>query len=709
MNLNPYNLTKIDLVDDNFESMVFKNKTNNISDFQLLNDNTFDDDVIMSNQEQIIESFDNQNDENDENDENDKNDLDYVYENFNSNILDIFDDENNNDSDDEKEFFFGKSFRKFGRSTRKIFSKSKKKRKDKIVKTLITIENNKVECPLQYGDKIILAYSSNTNNTNNCGLYGCRVASIQGTGLKDKRNLEFGHGGLNPISFYLRPPVDGTKKNGDYIQFGDGIVLAYSNNNGNTNNCGYYGCRVATTSNKNGRKIPVRFNHGGKNPKVFYILPMKDSKNKNGQLIHYNDEIILSLGTNSNNCGYGGCRVLQMYDNKLGYVNHGNKVKKGFYLRKIIGETCKLDKEIIKKNGSFKITKLVIRCSNKFELSINKQKFESSDSTKPMIIEGKDIKRNYSYGNILALKCSNSESEGGLIISVELENGSNIFSNKEWDASNDVNNPNKFLNDPANYNYESSWTKAEEIVKNDDDLNPWGFDYDFSPENNWIWLGDNTIAGEVYFKRTLGIPGDILKCNANLTNNQALCYADNNPEIQTKFKNNIRGLKKHWKTNGCIEDKSYACQSPPPTIGNYDWKGCYNDNSSTRVIPNNRGTVVNGDACSKLAEKNSDMVFGLQYDNEEGIQCWTGNNIDKAKSLGNTPVSCSINGKELGNQVYYRNEPFIPSSNNLKSKNFEHYENNQNNTINSSMNNYYYLMIILLFISIVILILFFRK
>ena len=66
----------------------------------------------MSNQEQIIESFDNQNDENDENDENDKNDLDYVYENFNSNILDIFDDENNNDSDDEKEFFFGKSFRK---------------------------------------------------------------------------------------------------------------------------------------------------------------------------------------------------------------------------------------------------------------------------------------------------------------------------------------------------------------------------------------------------------------------------------------------------------------------------------------------------------------------------------------------------------------------------------------------------------------------
>ena len=129
MNLNPYYLNKIDLIDDNFEPMVFKNQINDVSDFQLLNDNTIDDDIIMNNQEQIIESFDNLN--------NDDNDLDYVYENFNPNILNIVNAEDNNNEDDsdldqEKEYFFGKSFtrklRKFGRNTRKSFAKSKKKK-----------------------------------------------------------------------------------------------------------------------------------------------------------------------------------------------------------------------------------------------------------------------------------------------------------------------------------------------------------------------------------------------------------------------------------------------------------------------------------------------------------------------------------------------------------------------------------------------------
>ena len=743
MNLNPYNWDDLKIKDDNFENITFNQQPNNIYDFQLLNENADYNDY--GENQQIVESFQNNN-----KDEDYENEFDYVYENFNSNILDIVkaeqydnsdsSDDDSESSDDDSESSDDESieaFRKRGRGrgrkkgrrkskfqrnnkkrkrifnkSKKTFNKSKKKlEKKKKLRTLIALPKNDVDCPIKYGDKIILAYSRVNSDTQNCGLFGCRVANTMGNGSKSKRYLYFDHGGLKPISFFLRPPLDSTKKDGDYIQFGDGVVLAYSSDKGNTSNCGMYGCRVATTSVKNGRKDPVKFNHGKNNPTVFYVLPMKTSKEKSGDLIHYNDEVLLSLSNqlDTKNCGYGGCRVLQMYSNRIAYVNHGSNVKNGFFLRKVIGQTCTLDKELINDKGSFKINKIIIRCNSEFELVINRQSFKSNDPSKATIIEGKDIERNYSYGNILALKCScNVAGEGGLIVYVELENGSKVFSNKEWDASADVNNPQQFLYNPANYNYESSWVKANVVDKNDSETNPFGFDYEFSPQNKWIWLEQNKT---VYFKRTLGIPGDILKCSTNLTDNQAICYANRYPDLKKEFGNNLSSLKKHWKNVGCIENSSYDCIDAPLNIGNYTKKGCFNDSTEQRALPNYRGTVVDGNACAQLAENNKEMVFGLQYDKEDGNQCWTGSDLDKAISLGTSTVSCSPMGKILGNQTYYRNMPFTPVNTKLTKgdfrasdiETFENIEHFENNTIKSSMSNYYYLLIILLILALIVL------
>jgi len=75
------------------------------------------------------------------------------------------------------------------------------------------------------------------------------------------------------------------------------------------------------------------------------------------------------------------------------------------------------------------------------------------------------------------------------------------FPIKNGIASADVNNPQQFLYNPANYNYESSWVKANVVDKNDSETNPFGFDYEFSPQNKWIWLEQNKT---VLFLKNIG-------------------------------------------------------------------------------------------------------------------------------------------------------------------------------------------------------------
>eukprot|EP00931_Biecheleriopsis_adriatica_P052612 TRINITY_DN30641_c0_g1_i1.p1 TRINITY_DN30641_c0_g1~~TRINITY_DN30641_c0_g1_i1.p1 ORF type:complete len:323 (-),score=31.03 TRINITY_DN30641_c0_g1_i1:129-1097(-) len=129
---------------------------------------------------------------------------------------------------------------------------------------------------VKYGDDIVLALTANAGKTENCGYYGCRVAKMvdytKAGCLHAEQSQTFGimkfdHGSDSPMSFYLQPPP-GSGLQGQCIKQGDPVVLAQTANVGHTDNCGWYGCRVATIDTVSGWPYMV-FTHGGETPYRF--------------------------------------------------------------------------------------------------------------------------------------------------------------------------------------------------------------------------------------------------------------------------------------------------------------------------------------------------------------------------------------------------------------------------------------------------------
>lgn len=169
----------------------------------------------------------------------------------------------------------------------------------------------------------------------------------------------------------------------------------------------------------------------------------------------------------------------------------------------------------------------------------------------------------------------------------------------------------------------------------------------------------------------------------------------------------VRLAQQHWKMYGCTvrENRKYTCSKPPQTIGNFDYKGCYDDDFNKRVIPNYRGNVTTLGECSELAEKNRETVFGVT----NGNQCYTSNDYKSAIKNGFS-VGCSTLGKRYAYQVYKRKIPYNPLNININKKNFsnkkEGFENQNNNFKN---NNYTKIITLITIILILLLIYFYMK
>jgi len=79
----------------------------------------------------------------------------------------------------------------------------------------------------------------------------------------------------------------------------------------------------------------------------------------------------------------------------------------------------------------------------------------------------------------------------------------------------------------------------------------------------------------------------------------------------------------------------------------YKYDGCFRDDGS-RMIPKYNGSYPNINTCYNLAKSKNHTVFGVQY----GGECWTGTDMNKAKSLGNGPDCGSSLGGGWTNQVH---------------------------------------------------------
>lgn len=158
----------------------------------------------------------------------------------------------------------------------------------------------------------------------------------------------------------------------------------------------------------------------------------------------------------------------------------------------------------------------------------------------------------------------------------------------------------------------------------------------------------------------------------------------------------VRLAQEHWKWYGCTtrENRSYKCAKPPENIGNFGYKGCYNNNFEQKLLPNYRGIVTSLGSCSNLAEKNREMLFGVT----NGDQCYTSNNLKEATKNG-TATECSTMGKRFAYQLYERKTPYTPLNPKMSEKNFsEKFENFDDKNMKNNKNVYIILLIIILLI-----------
>merc|ERR1712066_370392 len=83
----------------------------------------------------------------------------------------------------------------------------------------------------------------------------------------------------------------------------------------------------------------MKFSHGGANPGGFYVRG-KAGEGRNG-CVNYGDQIVLALTSNggtTSNCGWYGCRVAYMTADRTMKFSHGGANPTGFYVRGKAGE-----------------------------------------------------------------------------------------------------------------------------------------------------------------------------------------------------------------------------------------------------------------------------------------------------------------------------------------------------------------------------------
>lgn len=182
----------------------------------------------------------------------------------------------------------------------------------------------------------------------------------------------------------------------------------------------------------------------------------------------------------------------------------------------------------------------------------------------------------------------------------------------------------------------------------------------------------------------------INNCNINLTDQQALCYLDRNRFLIRKFKGyDIDKAKEHWKKKGCKNFLKYNCSITPINRGNYVHQGCYNNNKNNDLISDKkfRGNLMQ---CSKIAEKQNKLIFGVQNDKD----CYVGDDLSKAKKMG-VNDTCGFRGNKYAFELYQRNPPFEPENNKLSKNDFETFTNAKQDKFNI------YLFITIIFILLI--------
>lgn len=144
-------------------------------------------------------------------------------------------------------------------------------------------------------------------------------------------------------------------------------------------------------------------------------------------------------------------------------------------------------------------------------------------------------------------------------------------------------------------------------------------------------------------------------CQYQMSNTEMKCYQARYPDL---LGITSAQLQSQWTGTGCNQKRNNQCPSPQITSGTYNFKGCYNDNNSSKSIPNFRQKVSNIDQCQNIATNKQQNVFGLHNNGE----CWTGSSIEQAYQYGQNydGSMCGNLGGTATNMVYVVSRPYPP-------------------------------------------------
>lgn len=220
---------------------------------------------------------------------------------------------------------------------------------------------------LSYGDRLVIAQTAD-QGANQCGTYGCRVGFMESICIETSEphppvfkrqmlidvqakstmaegpnnhppgdswlGLYFTHGdncAASQMGLRVRPEP-GTVTDG-CVKYGDKIILAFTGDSGHSENCGWYGCRVAYMDDTT---TFLAFDHGGDTPEAFYLRPPANS-GRTG-CVNFGDDVVIAQTPDTGNnqitgCGWYGCRVAYMSSDQRMKFTHGGSDPQKFYIR----------------------------------------------------------------------------------------------------------------------------------------------------------------------------------------------------------------------------------------------------------------------------------------------------------------------------------------------------------------------------------------
>jgi hypothetical protein len=197
---------------------------------------------------------------------------------------------------------------------------------------IITDEKLYEKCGIKYGDSFLLNLSNHLMKGNSL------ISDNTNATLDKNKVVKFEKGSIDSgVTIFLLPPIDGNKKNGDLILYGDQVVFSLDDK-----------YDLVGSINKGGKKRRGRnlqFISGVEKPSTFYLRPeiinAKQVEGKHGKYIKQSDNFVIAYeGENKprKGCGWYGCRVAIFKSNYIRF-DHGQENPPSFRFKKII-TTC---------------------------------------------------------------------------------------------------------------------------------------------------------------------------------------------------------------------------------------------------------------------------------------------------------------------------------------------------------------------------------